>query len=337
MPSFDLGYNSYVATHIVVVTEGDKIDGEVEVLESWSGDLKKGDKLSLPDLAAFAPEKERVVSKRDKEKGLPASVSGARMVLFLCKKDAEKGKPAKTTWLPAEGSKGLKGMRASAAWIEGEKAFAFGEEKYGDPLRLLSCGLDEKEVKKKANAMVEARTSLVKALEKGDEEKVVAVSLEVLRSNLESRLCGALPSFLGFSGSKAIPALRAILKDDKLLSDPSTVLLCLMQACDRDAWGPELVKVLEQELAFWKKVGPDLPKGWLDGANGKVKKDEAERLRRHAELAYWAVKHLGEIQFAGGRKVVGEFGKFWKSLPNLVEANDLSKDCDATLKALPEK
>lgn len=122
VPSFELGYSSWESTHIVVVTEGDKVDGEVEVLESWVGDLKKSDKLSLPDLAAFAPEEERVVSKGAKqEKDPPASVTCSRMVLFLRKREeAEKGKPTRTSWTPTV-PYGLKGMKASATWIEGAR------------------------------------------------------------------------------------------------------------------------------------------------------------------------------------------------------------------------
>lgn len=48
-PSFGQESCSWYATHIVVVSEGDKIDGNVEVLESWKGDLKKGDRMSIRD------------------------------------------------------------------------------------------------------------------------------------------------------------------------------------------------------------------------------------------------------------------------------------------------
>src|ERR1700683_4478323 len=63
-PSFSLDGCAWEASHIIVVTAGDKIDGAVEVLESWKGDLKKGDRLSIPELAEFAPQKMRGVSAR---------------------------------------------------------------------------------------------------------------------------------------------------------------------------------------------------------------------------------------------------------------------------------
>jgi hypothetical protein len=94
------------------------------------------------------------------------------------------------------------------------------------------------------------------------------------------------------------------------------------------------VKVLERELAYWRKVGPDLPAGWWNGARGKVKWDEVTRLRNHYSVAHAAVLELGELRHAGAREVVSEFGDFWKSLG---EVSQLAEACDATLKALRRK
>jgi hypothetical protein len=41
-PSFNLQNCSWHATHVVVATEGEKIDGVLKVLESWKGDLAPG-------------------------------------------------------------------------------------------------------------------------------------------------------------------------------------------------------------------------------------------------------------------------------------------------------
>ena len=43
-PSFYLDGCGWEATHVVVVDAGEKIDGRVVVLESWKGDLRKGDR-----------------------------------------------------------------------------------------------------------------------------------------------------------------------------------------------------------------------------------------------------------------------------------------------------
>src|SRR5262245_30388928 len=99
LPSFRLDASGWHATHIVVVTEGEKIDGKVRVLESWRGDLRPGDRLDLPDLAAFAPLQSRVINTAFAAKpvpGQPKHVTGQRMVLFLRRRPAAAG-PAKGT------------------------------------------------------------------------------------------------------------------------------------------------------------------------------------------------------------------------------------------------
>ena len=49
-PSFNLDYCTWQATHIVIATEGDEIDGTLTVVDSWKGDLRPGEAVSIPDL-----------------------------------------------------------------------------------------------------------------------------------------------------------------------------------------------------------------------------------------------------------------------------------------------
>jgi hypothetical protein len=120
-PSFILDDCAWNASHIVVVSEGEKIDGVVEVLESWKGDLKKGDQIKVPELAVFAAEKNRAVSRRLLDDGkvvIPSHVTCSRMILFLIKKQeiAGLGVPAKVSWLPA--NTWWKQMDVSTVWVE---------------------------------------------------------------------------------------------------------------------------------------------------------------------------------------------------------------------------
>jgi hypothetical protein len=115
-PSFSLESCAWFATHVVVATEGEKIDGVLTVLESWKGDLTPGDAVSLPDLAAFNPEASRVVkrpfSNRDAE---PRHVTGDRMILFLKEKPLANGDGGRA-WEPA--ARG--GVDVSVLWVEGD-------------------------------------------------------------------------------------------------------------------------------------------------------------------------------------------------------------------------
>jgi hypothetical protein len=65
--SFGVEICSWRATHIVVATEGKKIDGVFRVLESWKGDLSVGETIRIPELAAFNSKKERTIDFRPEE------------------------------------------------------------------------------------------------------------------------------------------------------------------------------------------------------------------------------------------------------------------------------
>ncbi|MCD6051618.1 MAG: hypothetical protein K0Q55_3027, partial [Verrucomicrobia bacterium] len=80
-PSFRLESSAWRATDIVVVTEGDLIDGNLDVLETWKGTLSPGAVLSLKELGKFATEESRTVKppwRRSKEEAAvpPVIVSG---------------------------------------------------------------------------------------------------------------------------------------------------------------------------------------------------------------------------------------------------------------------
>lgn len=75
-PRFDLDDSAWQATHVVVATEGQSIDGQLTALETWAGPLASGDEIHLPRLSPSALSASRRVHE-----GL--RVSGTRMVLFL--------------------------------------------------------------------------------------------------------------------------------------------------------------------------------------------------------------------------------------------------------------
>ena len=131
-PSFYLDYSLWKATHIVLATEGEAIDGRLTVMESWKGDLAQGAELILTELAGFADERSRQVSWRGKTQDLPEPyvdlVTGSRMVLFLVKSaQPQEGKAADkqaSVWKPASYA-GQDGLKVSVVWIENGETYAF--------------------------------------------------------------------------------------------------------------------------------------------------------------------------------------------------------------------
>jgi len=333
-PSFQLDACSWNATHVVVVSEGGKIDGDVEVLDTWKGDLKKGDRITVPALAAFAPEKERTISewwfKRGEEKDLPTMVTCSRMVLFLIRKQErpEGGRLAATEWLPAAGE--ADGFKVSTTWIEGDRAFAFVQQINPGPSVLVSQGKGERWLRQRVDGVATAQAALAEALQ-GDAQKLEKAVGLLLRSESEF-VRRVVITELGNSGVKGLPAIRRVLNDDALSKYHGQAVEALVKAGGADA-GPELADLLKQELAFWKKVGPGLPKGWWNGSG--VKWDEVEGLRGHYGRAHAAINGLGKVRHAEGRGPLTEFRNYWQSLPQLSDIAQLSKACDTALEALP--
>lgn len=108
-PSFSPQECSWQATDIVVVTEGEKIDGIFDVLETWNGELKPGETITIPEMAEFESSDARGIDKWNwlkKEKRSPEYVTGGRMILFL--RDAEK--------VPADPNQS-KEVKTSSRWI----------------------------------------------------------------------------------------------------------------------------------------------------------------------------------------------------------------------------
>lgn len=87
----NLDYSTSNATEIIVATEGQEIDGVVEVLEVLKGELSIGAWIEVPRLRCFSRESGRRVRLAVEQPGLawpdgtkvPSVVSCGRMYLFL--------------------------------------------------------------------------------------------------------------------------------------------------------------------------------------------------------------------------------------------------------------
>lgn len=137
-PTFSVEDAAPRATHIVVATEGDEIDGQLTVIDSWKGDLKTNEVILVPEMKAWSPVDARkalgayrgLYLALDPElvEHLPTHVSCKRIVLFLIKK-ADRWKPASKTRL----------MSMSAAWIEDRYVLTYVQHSNPGPLELCPC------------------------------------------------------------------------------------------------------------------------------------------------------------------------------------------------------
>ena len=155
------------ASDIVVVSQDASLDGRCTVFETWKGQLKRGDVLTIPGLKDFVPENSRLIyyGAGSPGAGEPSRVSGTRLALFLRRSSS----PAQTWEHVGPGE-----MMGSVVWFDQDHAFAFAQEKNPGPVLIRRLqfhlvsgggtgGVSEADVKSRVLDEVGAQGALVKA------------------------------------------------------------------------------------------------------------------------------------------------------------------------------
>ena len=321
-PSFNLHYCAWKATDIVVVTEGDTIDGEVMVLETWKGELRRLERLTIPELAAFATEESRKVAEpwlRRDDDDVPKKVTGDRMVLFLIRENDR--------WLPADQLS--KEMSVSTVWIESDQTIALFQQMNPGPSELVSMAFSEEQLKKTIDYFIDRQKRFDDAITWNDAERLAsAVSSLYLMENADAQRF--MIEALGDAGPVAVPALLTILGDD---SD-ANVIHALRKAGGADI-APKLTELLTQDLAFWKTAGPPLKPDWWNGDS--LTPEKLNQLRTRYGRTYATLTALRDLRFAGAEETVAALRDYWRSLPQLggIGNDQIARECDVVLYELP--
>jgi len=321
-PSFNLHSCAWDATDIVVVTEGDAIDGEVLVLETWKGELRRGERLTIPELAAFAPEESRKVAepwlRRDND-DVPKNVTGGRMVLFLIRENDQ--------WLPADQLS--KEMNVSTVWIENDQTIAFFQQINPGPSELVSMDMSEEQLKKSIDYFIDRQKKINEAIGWHDAERLAsAIPFLYRMENADAQRF--MIEALGDAGPGAVPALLTILGDE---SDEN-VIRALRKAGGADI-APKLIELLTQDLAFWKTAAPSLKPDWWN--SDSLTTEKQYQLRTRYGRTYATLTALRELRFKGAEETVAAFRDFWRSLPQLggIGNDQIGRECDVVLYELP--
>ena len=238
-PRFDLDENTWGATHVVLATEGQVIDGLLTAIETWAGSFASGDKLRLPKLSESA-----LAASRRVHKGL--RVSGARMVLFLDLKHD----PSSKTWA---GESTL--VSDSVCWIEGGKAYGMIGRGSRAGALIGSLGLSEQALRARVRHLVEMRSTLARLRATADVEQRLAGVATYVNAN-DRFAAREVFDVLRSCGRAAIPLLVSHL--DGPLGPRACAALGAIG--DTAAVGP-LVQRVERELVFWRDAKKRLPTG----------------------------------------------------------------------------
>lgn len=335
-PSFNLDYSLWKATHIVLATEGNVIDGKLKVIESWKGDLKPDSKIVLPELAAFSTEKSRRVHDWWKRKDLPESyarfVTGSKMVLFLVKsaKNPQKdlSDPDNLTWLPASYN-GFGGFKVSLAWIENGEAYVFIQIDNPGPsiLTHLSTVIEMKSRIAAFNVIQTAHENAVH-----DKDPIHAMqSFRAFHRNKFYYAAKANIQSLGSMGSKALPILRRSLQDRTLRNWHQHIISSMVTAGGQSV-AKDLIAIIEKEFEFFSKRAPDLKEGWWNADPA----DERRMLRERYGILLITLRKIRPLRYPPCRDVVIKTRDLWRSnaILSFNGESQVLPTCDVILKEL---
>lgn len=312
-PDFDLLECAWRASHVVLATEGRRIDGRLTVIESWVGALPPGAPLDLPRLAAFAP-------RAGRRAGDGIVVSGARVLLFLTT-DAAAGTLGSST------DRG--DLEQSLCWIEGGRAYALDgpRNRFGTSIRRLH--LTEPALRARVAAVRADKDALVRLGQAPD----VAWRLEGARRFLDSpnRFAAAeAMDLIKDSGRPAVRLLIALFEEHPDAWFAHAVCEALGAIGDPAA-APALVARLEAELGYWRKAADVLEPGWSWGAKWQT----AHPQNDHADRVVYALAALRGIAAPAAEDVVRRTRALWSTAPALEwEHWMVPRRCDAVLDAI---
>lgn len=316
-PDFRLDVNAWDATDVVLVSEGDTIDGKVTVLETWAGSVAAGDELEFPDLARYALEDARTVKWTGSEYDTPlVLVSGARMLLFLFRKAGGALEPV-DSWGH---------FTTSTAWFEGGRAYARRCVMFPGPPELLEHG-SETDTKARVLELRRLKEQLRVALQLKDPNERARALLPVMAIGAAGDT--ALDALVG-CGRAAVPVF------EELLADPATyrsddLVPALFEAIGSAA-APILGGVLDRQAARLEHV-TRWDEAWVHAED-----PEALRRRRAEARRDQALRIVQVLQIAGdprARPGLERLLLVFKSSRGLHADPDLLQACTAALAATP--
>lgn len=323
-PSFHLEDSAWRATDVVIATEGDKVDGKLTVLEALKGGLKKGDIVQVSDLGRFAaPEARAIHGERETGNEL-THVTGSRMVLFMVRGRDGAWAPA-TLW---------KEWSVAALWIEGKEVFGFDQPNNPGPSLLVDLRLEEAIVRKHVVLTANISEDLALAARTADLEKRAAV-LKIHLTPENRYAFNEIVKALEGCGAMAAPILAEGIRSDRLWLHQGELVVSLARVLG-DTGGPELHRILDEDVAFWRIEAPRLKKGWF----GFPREDEMRvaRLCRRMGRTVECLRGLRALKYAASRDTVVALRDLWRSTPALEDSNGgidtTSKECDALLESL---
>ncbi len=330
-PSFSLNDSVCHATDIVLATEGPKIDGELEVLESWKGDTTPGSIIKVPELSEFADEAKRRIhgwNQTDLPEPYVRSVTGSNMVLFLVKKvpltEQNESDTNDRIWRPATQ---FGNFQVSVAWVERGEVYVYRQTINPGPTRLEHWGTAIS-MKATIAGFVTLLTDLDMAVKEADPIRAT----QVLDACKERRFYDGIQASLdamAAMGPRALPTFRQLLNNRDYAPMNDKILNAMVKA-GGPAVTDDLLQTINEALTYWSQQAPDLAKGWW---NAEPVHQRAQRRAEYSELLQ-ALRHLQDLPCDETcRDTIAKTLELWKTTPVLDDVGDsqIVKACTAIL------
>jgi len=337
-PSFNLDYSSWHATHIVLAITT-SVEGTFEVIESWKGDLRVGERLVVPELRPTAnvpisgyPRSLEASFRGGVSELIPKEPPGSRMVLFLKSSTDEQAQNStlKTERHGWKSSDGMDAMKASAVWINGDELYGFAQIINPGPSVLSKLPYSEAKLRSRVQEIDDMQANITAALAAKDGAERAERLKPYARSDVFPAQQIALKELAG-SGLSGVGVIRGMLDDPAFADEASELVKALVEA-GGETVGAELNIRLRRDLAFWKSRGPSLSVGWWN-------EDTSIHapLRERYDQTYQLILGLEVTHYSAAVNTVVELRDFWRSLPQLNDPrglNELADECDKLIAKL---
>lgn len=334
---FNLPRQAWYATDILIVNEGEEIDGKVTVEEVLHGSKTVGENLEFPGLATLADPKERTTYLPDPDApltirledpinptaGLKSKViPGHRMILFLGGGGEEivvhytsgtmrvPPKPDNIDEHP---------ITRNVALIDDGRLFAQSGRIDAPPIPLVDLGFSVEDLREIIAAIQKGREGIKRCEAMEDAETRAAEAVHLIdSSNYRVQLKGF--EILFGCGADAIPHIQAYLEKHGFDSWIATILEQIRAAGWKEEpelrlgenFVPPLIYLADREIEFWKRTLPALEVDWWKQP-GLENQRRHNDLQKRAELTAKVVRALGAVGTPEALGAVAEIRDFSKS------------------------
>lgn len=339
-PSFSLDSSTWHATNIVLVATTSN-DTVFEVVESWKGDLRVGERIVIPELrpspdAVPISAYPRSWEEADPGKGselIPKEPTGSRMILFLKSRTFDqvpKNTLRKTEHSGWEPSDLLGSMKASAVWIYGDQLYSFAQFFSPGPSVLSRMPDSEIKIRSRVKEIIGMQDDISVALAVKDGHERAERLKPYVRAEIFPVQQFALEQ-LGKVGPSGVPTIQEMLNDPAFADEASELIEALVRA-GGNTIGEDLNRRLQRELAFWRTTAPSLPEGWWN-TDARI---HAPLRERYGET-YQLLVGIEQIHYSPALNTVTQLRDFWRSLPQLDDPtglNQIAEECDKLIRSL---